>query len=261
VTGRPFAAALQDYILSPAGMSTAVLNGNSADELAHRAASYYPKEEGGIEPRAYDFPPFLTTAAGLNASLDDMIAFARALERGTLLDDLWKQAMWRVPMLNNGERSSYALGWDRREVGKGQATFGHEGGSLTTFRVYPHAGLSIIVLTNGLHSYFGLDGFADALALAVEPDILDPADAIAYRGKMLYARDGIDGTDRFLREALQTTAISDADGESIVLWLADELADSGRSGDAVRLLTSGIDAMPDSAALKTEREKLGSAAH
>jgi len=48
VTGKPFADVLARRILDPAGMTSAVLNGNSRDVVAGRASGYEPDGRGGV---------------------------------------------------------------------------------------------------------------------------------------------------------------------------------------------------------------------
>jgi len=245
VTGEPFPAALSHILFEPAGMSSAVLNGNYRDVVPGRSSSYYPDDAGGIELREYEFPWFLLSAAGLNASLDDMIAFSRAMNADLLLDAKWKARMWSAPTMMDGQAGGYALGWDLDELRNERLSAGHEGGMLTTFRVYPDAGLTAIVLTNGMHEYFGLDEFADVLAQSVDAEILTPLDSLAYRAKLRYMESGLDAAQALIAsEACAATITSAQDCSDILGWLAEELINAGHSHDAeelVRRLDEGVE--------------------
>jgi len=254
VTNLPFRDALAKYVLAPAGMSDAVIDGNSLHVVPGRATSYYPDDSGGIRIREYDFPWFLSTAAGLNLGLADMRRYAAALQDGTLLVDAWKTRMWQVPEFLDGSPSNYSIGWDNRKINNGNESVGHNGGNLTTFRTYPVAGLSVTVLTNGLHSYFDIDELADVLAMAVEPDLLLPLDALAYRVKLAYIDAGLDVSLAMLADGLRAVALEPDDPVDVVSWFADELADAGHVGDAARVLRYGIERFPSAAEL---RQKLG----
>ena len=237
VTGESFADALSRMVLVPAGMSSAVLNGNYRDVVPGRATSYYPDDDGGIELREYEFPWFLLTAAGLNVSLDDMIAFAQSLNGNQLLDSSWRTRMLRPPTLVDGQTADYALGWDLDELRNNRRSAGHEGGYLTTFRLYPDAGLTAIVLTNGMHDYYGLDEFADVLVQTLDPDILTPLDSLAYRAKLQYMESGLDAAHRLIAgEICATDSDNKHECEELLEWLAEELTDAGHSDDAAELL-------------------------
>jgi CubicO group peptidase (beta-lactamase class C family) len=236
VTDSSFSDVLSNRIFEPAGMSRAVLNGNSRDVVQERATGYYPNESGGITIREYRFPRFLLSAAGMNATLDDMIAFALALNDDTLLDADWKARMWRPQRLADGEISNYALGWDLREMRGGTLSAGHEGGSLTTFRVYPSSRLTVIILTNGMHKRFGLDRFADVLAQSVVPDTLTPLDSAANLAMITYMINGLDSTIRLVAERLCQFDLGKEECREMLLWLVEELEDAGRSDDAAKVI-------------------------
>ena len=235
VTGDPYELVLSRRIFEPAGMSSAVLNGNSRDVVINRATGYYPNGNGGIVIRDYEFPAFLLSAAGMNATLDDMIGFAKAMSGDALLDADWKGRMWQPPVLTNGKVSHYALGWDLRELRDGTYSAGHEGGSLTTLRIYPRAQLTVIVLTNGMHKNFGLDGFADVLAQTVDTDILAPLDSAAYGAKVTYMASGIDATVQLIEDQLCDGNLNYEDCRELLVWLAQELDEDGHGEDSAML--------------------------
>jgi CubicO group peptidase (beta-lactamase class C family) len=235
VTGARFAELLAERVLQPAGMSGTVWNGDSHDDLAHRATGYYPDEHGGVVVRDYEFPSFLMSAAGLNTTLSDMVAFAQALDGDELLDAEWKARMWRAPVTAGGATSLYAIGWDLRELRGTEFSAGHEGGSLTTFRTYPGAGLSVIVLINGTHEYFGLDAFADLLADTVEPGILPAGQSQAYTARLRYMQHGLDGLLGHLADDVCADGADAAPCDELLEWLAAELAEGGHTADAAAL--------------------------
>ncbi|MDH4071865.1 MAG: beta-lactamase family protein [Gammaproteobacteria bacterium] len=235
VTGDTFADALAERVLGPAGMTCALWSGDSHAAVPRRATGYYPDEAGGVAIREYQFPTFLMSAAGLNATLTDMIAFARALDAGVLVDAAWRERMWRAPVMASGSAGFYAIGWDLRELRDGGHSAGHEGGSLTTFRVYPGARLSVIVLTNGVRRYFGLDSFADLLAELVVPDILPAWESQAYRARLRYLQDGVEAAFDTLADGDCANGGDAAKCNDLLDWLAEELDEAGRSGDAALL--------------------------
>jgi CubicO group peptidase (beta-lactamase class C family) len=236
VTGDSFADVLANRIFEPARMYSAVLNGNSRDVVQKRATGYYPDDGTGIEIREYAFPDFLSSAAGMNVTLDDMIGFARALSGDTLLDAESKARMWSPQALASGEASFYGLGWDLRGLRGEALSAGHEGGSLTTFRVYPPHRLTVIVLTNGMHKRYGVDGFADVIAQSVEPEILEPLDYAAYLARLTYMIDGLDSMSRLIEQQLCRFDLGSQECTEMLVWLAEELTDDGRLDDVEKML-------------------------
>lgn len=237
VTGQSFPQALEMYVLEPAGMKSAVLNGNSRDVLALRASDYYPGGDGGISLREYSFPEFLMTAAGLNVSLTDMIAYASALSSDKLLDASGKSRMWTAPVMADGSAAGYAQGWDLDDLRDNMQSVGHEGGYLTTFRVYPEFDLSVIVLTNGMHAFFGLDELADVLAQSFVPDLFAPADSLAYQAKLAFMTDGFSGATDLLDIGVRSKEFSDDELAELVSWLAEEMTDIGDADSAAKLVS------------------------
>jgi|GEM_PF-1358008 len=236
VTGESYPDVISRKIFEPVGMSSTILNGNSHDVVQRRATDYYPNGSGGITIREYEFPKFLLTAAGMNATLDDMIAFARAMNADTLLDANWKARMWRAPTLSDGKASPYALGWDLRKLRGNAFSAGHEGGSLTTFRIYPTSRLTVVVLTNGMHKKFGLDGFADVLAQTIDPGILTPPDSAAYRARLTYLTNGLEAMSELIRNQLCKSDLDNHECRELLTWLAEQLTDDGFGDDAKRLV-------------------------
>ena len=236
VTGRSFAEALEQKVLRPAGMTSAELNGDSRDVMALRASNYYPDGDSGIRLREYSFPEFLLSAAGLNVSLTDMIAYALALNGDHLLDASGKARMWKVPVMADGSPAGYAQGWELDDMRDGLRSVGHEGGNLTTFRVYPEYDLSVIVLTNGVHTYFSLDELSDQLAKSFASDILAPLDTLAYRAKMAYMTDGLAGVTDVIDASAGHDDFSDDELGEVVTWLAEEMTNIGEADSSAKLV-------------------------
>jgi CubicO group peptidase (beta-lactamase class C family) len=237
VTGESFPNALSRRLLEPADMSLAVLNGDYRDVIPGRATSYYPSEDGRLVLRSYEFPWFLLSAAGLNASLADMIAFSKSMSSEKLLSAEWKSRMWNPPTLADGQKAGYALGWDLDELRDEKLSAGHEGGMLTTFRVYPDAGLSVVVLTNGMHGFLGLDELADVLAQSADAEILTPLDSVAYRVKLQYMEKGLNAAHTLIASEICVAGDgSKQDCSEIMGWLTEQLTEAGRADDALELV-------------------------
>ena len=187
VSGKPLAEAVNSLIFQPAGMTSSVYEGNSNVAVPNRALSYYPDGEGGLMLRIYNFPTFLYSGAGLNSTLSDLMLFSIALQNETILSSASLQTMFIEPRLNDGSISHYALGWSIKLHADGTQSVGHEGGYLTTFRIFPESNLTVIMLANGSRYRLSPDDIAleiagvfnSALISRSEIMLLDMRDALS----------------------------------------------------------------------------------
>jgi CubicO group peptidase (beta-lactamase class C family) len=167
----------------------------------------------------------------------DMIAFSKSMSSEKLLSAEWKSRMWNPPTLADGQKAGYALGWDLDELRDEKLSAGHEGGMLTTFRVYPDAGLSVVVLTNGMHGFLGLDELADVLAQSADAEILTPLDSVAYRVKLQYMEKGLNAAHTLIASEICVAGDgSKQDCSEIMGWLTEQLTEAGRADDALELV-------------------------
>jgi hypothetical protein len=147
--GRFYGDHLAEHVFKPAGMNTARVI-TEADVVPNRAAGYR-LVNGELKNHEWVSPVLNTTADGsLYLSLDDMIAWDRALRAGKLLEsDSWKLVNTPV-QLKSGNRYPYGFAWAVDSVG-GQQRIGHAGG-WQGFRAhidrYQGDDVTIIVLAN-----------------------------------------------------------------------------------------------------------------
>jgi len=172
VTGKAFAEVMREEVFAPAGMSSATFWESSEAPPPGAATDYYPADAGGLAPRRFRFPPFMWPAGGLASSLDDLIRFGTALARGRLVSEASLEIMWEPVRLNDGSTVSYGLGWDTKTHAEAMFSAGHEGGMLTTLRIYPSQELTVIVLTDGFSEKSDPDVLATAVAAVWEPEIV-----------------------------------------------------------------------------------------
>lgn len=185
--GRPFDEILTARILEPAGMATARLNPETGD-IAGGAIGYEGNEAFGFIPAVNHI--HWTGDAGLVASLDDMIAWERFIDRTH--DD--PQSLYRRlaarPAFADGRPAHYGFGLAHMESG-GIAVTGH-GGALRGWRSQRlHAAqdrLSVVVLFN--HTASARDAALQVLRAAtgqpkpVTPETLyDPGWTGAYHDR------------------------------------------------------------------------------
>jgi CubicO group peptidase (beta-lactamase class C family) len=172
--GRFYGDHLAEHVFKPAGMTTARVI-TEADIVPNRAAGYQ-LVKGELKNQEWVSPVLNTTADGsLYLSLDDMIAWDRALRAGTLLKaESWK-TVYDPVRLRSGNRYPYGFAWAVDSIA-GQQRIGH-GGSWQGFRAhidrYQGDDVTVIVLANLAQG--DATGIARRIAAALNP-ALRPAE-------------------------------------------------------------------------------------
>jgi CubicO group peptidase (beta-lactamase class C family) len=150
LNGKPFAEFIRERQFVAAGMTSAVI-GDSRDVVPGRAQSYrYYKTADGkdVIGNAWDdFPQFLRTAGGINATAEDIARWIIALESGKLLKKENLATLWTPGVFNNGSPTPWALGWPTISRPEHPAVAGI-GGRRSAFYVYPDDDLAVVILTN-----------------------------------------------------------------------------------------------------------------
>jgi CubicO group peptidase (beta-lactamase class C family) len=117
-TGKSFAAAVQERIVAPLGLTHTAPTPQSAafaesglDRSTYQAnvAPGYTWTNGAFVPTAYQTG--FSTAAGLTASARDYAAFTMAMDRDAFLDPSTKALAWTPAIGPGGEVFPYGLGW------------------------------------------------------------------------------------------------------------------------------------------------------
>ncbi|MEP6622246.1 MAG: serine hydrolase domain-containing protein [bacterium] len=162
LAGGPFTRFIKERQLDAAGMQHTMF-GDMHDVVPHLAGNYWYLRNIGateriaselnISPR--DWPPFLWTAVGLNASAEDLAHWIIALQSGGLLRDPGSLAkLWTPGVAKDGSThgfggvlNGYALGWPVATRPEHRAVAPTGGGRAALF-IYPDDDLSIVVLTN-----------------------------------------------------------------------------------------------------------------
>jgi CubicO group peptidase (beta-lactamase class C family) len=140
---------LRERVFRPLGMRTARII-TEADIVPHRAEGYQ-LVDGELKHQDWVAPSINTTADGsLYLSLDDMLAWERALRAGSLLKTASWAQVYEPVRLASGNAYPYGFGWDVDDVGGERAR--RHGGSWQGFRTYIarflDADLTIVVLAN-----------------------------------------------------------------------------------------------------------------
>ncbi|CAG7969337.1 unnamed protein product [Penicillium olsonii] len=147
VTGKSLDELLQERILRPAGMETAFLCPNTAEHPAP-CVGYEGDERGGFMPAVNRME--WAGDAGLVASLADMIAYEKYLDRCYADSESWYREAIEGPVFGDGTPAPYKFGLSHGHIG-GVKTVGH-GGALRGYRLerrhVPTERLSVVVLLN-----------------------------------------------------------------------------------------------------------------
>lgn len=167
ITGQPVETAMAGRVFDPAGMTAATYG--DTDALVRGRVSLYVFENDRLAPRRLLFPGFLHTAAGINASARDLIAFLAASEK--LIAAPLRAQAW-TPVQAGDDAPGYGLGWAVQGEG-GQLAVGHSGGGVAAMTWYPQSRTALVVLTNGRTN-------PDSLLAGIAAIVMDAGRASAH---------------------------------------------------------------------------------
>jgi len=155
--GKPFAAAVQERIIAPLGLTHmaptpqspafAASGLDKATYLANVAPGYTWNGERYV---ATAYQTAFSTAAGLTASARDYAAFSMAMDRDAFLKPATKALAWTPVRSPSGEVFPYGLGWFATDY-KGVRIIWHYGywtASSTLVIKVPSQGLTFVLLAN-----------------------------------------------------------------------------------------------------------------
>lgn len=170
VTGQPYSKWITEHVLQPAGMKTASVY--KASKIIPQMVSSYRLDNGEVVHNRADIMSDRGEAIaswGIYASIDDMIAFDRALQSGALISPKSLQKMSANAKLNSGYPASSGWGFDSVSYSRGhrQATKGGQAGA--QYATFPEDHVSVILLTN-----MEASGWYDAYEPAQIASIYDP---------------------------------------------------------------------------------------
>lgn len=170
VTNEPFLSFMRRQIFEPLGMDHTEAD-SATEPIADRATFYFPRF--AADPR---YGPDLmrqiniSCYAGSSAFLStpsDLVRFAMAINRGTLLQPATVQLLQTSQRLPSGQETGYGLGWDLETVAlAGQQTrlIGHDGdllgGMVASLMTFPEHGIVVSVMSN--------TSYADTFGVAVK---------------------------------------------------------------------------------------------
>lgn len=205
VSGKTYAEFLRDEIFRPLGMAD-----TGCEEprlILKQRASGYTAAEGTLAPASFVDMRFPSAAGNVYSTVDDLLAWDRALESGRVLGDRAQEELFTPA------KADYAYGWwvQTRFKRKVQWHRGNVNGFVAIMVRYPVEGLLIVVLSNVEGTQvLAMANELSAIALGEPYELprqrhevqIDPAAFDGYVGK--YHKSGTpDDTFEFAREAKQ----------------------------------------------------------
>ena len=177
---EPFFTFMRKNIFEPLGMENTTADG-AVEALANRSNFYFPRfaadpRYGPQPPQQADYSCFAGASAFFSTP-SDLVRFAMAINRGTLLQPATVRLLQTSQRLPSGQETGYGLGWDLESVsvsGRQTRWVGHDGdlmgGTVATIMTLPEHDVVVSVLSN--------ISFSDTPALA-----LKVAQAFVERGR------------------------------------------------------------------------------
>ena len=169
VSGRPFAAFLDDRVCKPLGLKHTTLEPAKRDNVA---VGYTSFALGDPEPATPEADGWLHAAGGIYASAADLAAWDLALMQGKLLKPESYRLMTTPRVLETGKVKGYGGGL-AVQLRAGETVLRHGGavsGFLASNALLPGSKSAVVALTNGDHVSLG--PIPDALV----PLLLRPGD-------------------------------------------------------------------------------------
>jgi CubicO group peptidase (beta-lactamase class C family) len=203
ITGKTYAAFLDERIFRPLGMTSARLI--SDRDIIYNRASGYAFDNGQLKNAKWVSPTFNSTADGsLYFSVLDFAKWDAALYTTRLLSQASLDRIWTVYRLNDGQPNPahYGFGWFIEQF-HGHKIIRHNGkmwGFTSTILRYPDDSLCVVVLTNQHDA--DAESIADVVAGLVDPPLLprklaltadnDPSISVSARLLLDQVAGGID---------------------------------------------------------------------
>lgn len=149
VTHTPYPEWITAHVLRPAGMRRATTY-DPWRIIPHMVSSYSLKAGQVVRNRSDILSDRGTAIAGwgVYASVDDMVAFDRALRSGKLLARRSLETMWSNARLKGGAAAPSGLGFESVSYYRGHRWAAKGGQAGVAYAVFPEDDVSVILLTN-----------------------------------------------------------------------------------------------------------------
>lgn len=252
LSGKPFAEFIRERQFQPAGMTQAAF-GDSRDVVKNRAATYRyfrdtPDSAEKLGHAVDEFPLFLRTGGGINATAEEIAQWIIALQQGKLLKNQASLAtLWTRGTFRDGSPAPWALGWPTISRPEHPAVAGI-GGRRSAFYVYPNDDLAIVILTN--LSGANPEDFIDEVAGHFIPDLLAAnGGGLPPALKLLrveLVKRGFENAVAIAAELKSKDAKFTLGEDDLNLW-GYHLAEDGKIKEAIEVLKLNVSLYPASA--------------
>jgi CubicO group peptidase (beta-lactamase class C family) len=147
--GEPFLLFMQKRVIEPLQLHSTVPD--YYDSLIPSRSRFYERGGSGwINSPAVD-NSYKWAGGGYLSTSEDLARFGQAVIDHRLVTEGTLKEFTQPQTLENGEKSSYGLGWSLRMDARGRPTFGHTGGSVggtSHLLIYPEERLIVAIATN-----------------------------------------------------------------------------------------------------------------
>jgi CubicO group peptidase (beta-lactamase class C family) len=153
-TGKNFTQLAAERIMQPLGLQNTAPNdvalalANGFDTAQLRANTAQGYGSNGVD--RVNYPPGITTAAGLMSNINDMLRYAMAYDGDLLLTADLKQKVFSPMISNSGKTLPYGLGWFIQEKEGIKLTwhYGYWVGMSSLIIRIPERNLSFVLMAN-----------------------------------------------------------------------------------------------------------------
>jgi CubicO group peptidase (beta-lactamase class C family) len=146
--GQPFADAVLERVIGPAGLTSTAPSSGNGDEAGAIRAALAQGYDGGGRPIAY--PAHFSVAAGLLSTVLDLVTYAAAIDEGRLYPEGGRSLAFSPMRATSGAELPYGLGWfvEHRTGGDVAWHFGSWTGNSALLVLAPDRGASFALLAN-----------------------------------------------------------------------------------------------------------------
>ena len=148
-TGEDFGALMRRLVFAPAGMPTATVLTRPGQLIPNRAQGYVRNRRGWRRTR--DDTPRIYGDGNVFASIDDVLAWDRALWAGRVLRPESRRLLVTPGRTDGGSATDYGMGFELAVDGRRHTIASHSGswdGTATYLRRDLTDGLTVVVLSN-----------------------------------------------------------------------------------------------------------------
>ncbi|NHF58408.1 beta-lactamase family protein [Flavobacteriaceae bacterium TP-CH-4] len=147
-----------------------LFSSDSRDIVQNRATPYFFFSKGKLTADlSYLQGRYLLSANGLNMDVQRFVKWDKAMGNDILIKAETKRKMWSLFDYAHSDKQ-FTYGWDYHGV-NGHASYGFSGSFVTAYRTFPSNGLSIILLSNGLGSWYNIENAINHIAGLVDRDL------------------------------------------------------------------------------------------